>query len=339
MRHDSIEKKQNLNEKYTHTKEGNSETGDDPRYKTRLGLNEEDYVRAVAKGNYTPSIQEIDDLIIDGKIKLNEAKLLLLIKKKTIAFRNTEVRARRKDLFGELKMAKPKFYAALESLVSQNYLIEQKDQDDYYFYSINPFTFGGTIVLRSVQEASHRINVNEKKRKGTYLGPVRSTKKGPERYQKGTDWVTKRYPEEGSNIQNYSGFQTLKYIVLKYIYKNMLSHAKGEFLLKLAEETKQPEWTLIQFASLLDQYPLDGRALFEELMRAYRERTDAHGRVLVSHPIAYLASTWSGVRFHYQNIDHRLDMSPEAIQDRKDHFEIIRAYPLENNVVSLKTMK
>jgi hypothetical protein len=329
------------NEEGNNVKEQNSQQGSEPNpeklsFSTAFDIPEEAFVRTSAKGKYTPTINEIDEIVIKGEIKWNELRLLTFIKGKTISFRNTHTRMTRRDVYESLGMAKPKFYDALKGLIEKGYLLEKHDKDDYYFYALNPKTFGGIIVLRSVNEAPYRLNINEKRKSGTLKVPTKGTKKVSKEYQKGTEWVTKRYPEDTSIARNYSAFEALKYILLKYILLNSISYGTASKVVSLFDHVKNPEWVMQQFVKLMHKHPANSRGMIEELLRAERDQVDASGRPIKTHPLIYLISHWDTVKHHWQNLNHKVDMSEETSTIREEAYQVIIGYEAESNVLPFK---
>jgi hypothetical protein len=303
-------------------------------FKTPFGLKEEVFMRTVAKGNYSPVIHEFEDLILRKVVTYNEYRILVFIKSKTVNFRNTHVRLRRKDIQGQLGMTQAKTYLALKSLVEKKLILEKADIDNYFFYALDPATFGGIIVLRSISEAPYRLNVAEKRQKGTL--PKWNTKKELTQYQKGIDLMSNWYREDESIIRNYSGFDFLKYTLLKYILLNGISAGYSQETLKLLEGTQNPEFMIKQFSSLIQKNPSYSRGIIEELLRANRQGTDGQGRPIQKNAVAYVITSWDTVRHHWHNLDHKIDMSPEAVLRRSQIFAVIQEYPIASNVIPLK---
>ncbi len=307
-------------------------------FTTPFGLKEGDFMRTVAKGNYTPAIHEFENLVIDKKVTFSEFRILTVIKAKTINFRNTHIRMRRKDIAKALKMDLGDAYRSIKTLYDKGYLLEKKDTDSYFFYAINPAVFGGTIILRSQSEVSYRLNVFEKKRMGIYKpnGKNPHGKSPQSLWEKSKEFMGKSHKEDEVMFRNYSGFEMLKYILLKYILLNGISAVKSQECLRLVEETRNPEFMIKQFSTLLQKQPANSRGIVEELLRANRDGTDGNGRPIKTNAIAYIITCWDSVKHHWQNLDHKIDMSIEAVEMRKGMFELIQEYEIQSNVVQLK---
>jgi len=308
-----------------------------PKFMTRLGIEEVKFVRTAKKGNYTPTIHEIDHLIIEGKITPNELKVLTFIKLKTISFRNTETRLKRKDIQEKLQMNKRMLREAIHGLIEKRYLLEVADKDDYYFYGLNPDTFDGLIVLRSEAESLYRLNRNLKPIE--FLNSQRSKKdpsKGSEKYPqwvlKVSSWGPFKTPETQSIIRNYSAFEMLKYTLLKYIYLNGFSEARGQTILEIVSEIKNPEYLIKQLVALIQSSPTSGKGVTEELIRAHTHKTDAHNRPIKTNALMYLVTCWGDVKRCYDSCIHfNLDQSEEMAAMRKELADLIGEYPIEQN--------
>ncbi len=311
-----------------------SENGNEFSFITPFGFKEEVFMRSVAKGNYTPTVHEIEDLIINKKVTFNEARVLYFIKSKTVDFRNTHVRLKRKDIAIGLKLDQGDTYRAIKSLTKQQYLLEKEDSENYFFYALHPVTFGGIIVLRSKAEVASRLNVSEKRRLG--ISPKSHGKTPLSVWEKAIEVMGKHHREDESIIRNYSGFEMLKYTLLKYILLNGISAGKSQEIVKLLEGTQNPEYMIKQFTCLFQKHPSSSRGIVEEFLRAHREGTDANGHAIKKNAAAYLIASWDQVKHHWQNLDHHIDMDVQSVANRKEIFDLIQSYPIKDNVVSMK---
>lgn len=313
-----------------HGSEGGSGDEKEKRFKTPLGFSEEEFVRTVAKGNYVPTIHEFDELVIEKKVTFNEFRVLCVIKTKTINFRNTHTRQRRKDIAKVLHMDLGDASRAIKSLVAKGFILEKEDCDSYYYYAINPVKFHGVIILRSASEAGYRLNVTEKKRLGVYKPHGKSPKS---LWEKAKDFMGKSHKEDELIIRNYNDFEMLKYTLLKYILLNGVSTLRSQECIRILEETQNPEFMMKQFAALLQKNPNLSGGLVEEFLRANRDGTDGQGRPIHKNAAAYIITGWDAVKHHYQNFPHKIDQSPEAVQMRKAIADLIQEYPIASNVV------
>ncbi len=303
------------------------------KFKTPFGILEEVYVRTAAKGRYTPTIHEFDDLVISNNLKPNEKRILFFIKKKTVNFWNTHVRMRRKDIQADLQLAKPQVLIAIRNLVESGYLLEKSDIDDYYFYGINPSKFPGIFILRSVNDHGHRINRNEKLSHGVIH---RGMKKITTGYEKGTAWVLKSYPEDELTIRNLSAFETLKYILLKYTSLNSSSSIKAEKIFEICSKASNPEFLIKQFVQLMHKHPYTNRSIVEQIILAHHSGQDANGFPIRTNAVSYVISCWDSLKVHWQMLDYKVDMSADVILKRNEAYECIMDYPIENNVIEFK---
>jgi hypothetical protein len=304
-------------------------------FNSPFGLKEEDFVRTVAQGKYTPTAHEFEDLILEKKVTFNEFRVLIYIKTKTINFWKTHTRLRRKDIAAALELDRGDTFKAIKSLVGKGYILEKEHMDSYYFYGINPQKFNGVIIMRSKTEAKHRLNVVEKKRLGIYE-PKASGKNPLVLWEKAINFVGKHHKEDEIIVRNYSAFQLLKYILLKYTLLNSISDARAIKILEILEATTNADFMIKQFVALLQKQPMHAGAIVEELLRADREKKDGQGRSIRTNAVAYLITGWDGIKHHYQSFHHKMNMSEEAIQRRKEIAELIAEYPIETNVILLK---
>ncbi len=300
---------------------------------TKLKIKEEDFMRLSKNGKFTPTVHEIESLIINGEVTYTEYRVLLFIKMKTVNFWNTEIRLKRADIQEALKIAKKQCGAAINSLVKNKYLIEMADKDDYYYYGLNPYTFGGLFIVKSVEEGHLRINRSLKPL--ALLESLRASKRVKKTSvwsQKAAEWESKRLPKTNPSTEIHSDSQMLKYILLKYTLLNGFSEARGEMILGIINEIKNPEFMIKQLVALIQKYPTYGRAIIEEMVRAHTHKTDAFNQRLKTNALAYIVSCWEELKIHFQSVPHfSLDTGEEATRLRKELSELIAEYPIESN--------
>jgi hypothetical protein len=307
----------------------------EPKFTTPFGILEEIFMRPVSKGDYTPTVNQFQKLLIDNEINHTQTRVLFFIKSKTIDFRDTHCRMKRRDIAASLNLDQANTFKAIKSLIEKSLLLEKKDSDNYYFYALNPVTFGGVIVLRNQSEVYHRINSREKQRLGIYGKSHGKNTSGL--WQKAKAFMVKYHNEEILSIENHSAFEILKYIILKYIYQNSLSDLTANLIFKIAEESPHPASLLLQLVDLMHAQPMHGRGMIEELKRAYTLKTDCYNRPIKTNPIVYLVSCWDQAKIHWQNIQHNLDCTDQAKALRHELYEVIMNYPTPTtNVFQLK---
>jgi hypothetical protein len=309
------------------------ENHNEVKFKTPFGILEEEFVRTVAKGNYSPVVHELDQLILQGKLTYNELKVLYYIKSKTIDFRNTHIRLRRKDIASALKIDPSNNFKAIKSLVLEKYILEKEDQDSYFYYALNPKIFGGTIVLRSTSEASRRLNTNEKRR----LGIKTNGNKPRILWQKAKDLMVKYHKEDLEMLEKTDAYAALKYTLIKYTLLNGLSALAGERIFQILDQANNPEYLIKQFVSLMETQPDHVLGMSKELIRAYTENTDCNNRPIKTNAATYFITCWDNeAKKHWQSLVFKQDHSPEMVAKRKEYFEVIMDYPITSNVVSFK---
>lgn len=306
-------------------------SNDEIGFKTPFDLLEENFMRLAEKGCYTPTINEIEALLFDDKVSYVQAKLLFYIKHKTINFWNTHCRLKRRDLFEAVHIDKSTGLKTIRKLIDKQYLLEKKDTDDYYYYALHPVTFGGLIVVNSIQEGRRRINVQEKKR--FHAASPKGGKKPPQRWQKTTSWVVKNHPDEVLTIQNYSDFEMLKYTLLKYTLQNAVPAQTASAVIKILEETSNPESMMLSFVDLLHRHPRHSIGICKELIRANTQRVDCYGKPIKTNPVSYVLACWDMAKHYWQNIVSKFDDSEQATTERQEIYDLIKTYPLPNNVV------
>jgi hypothetical protein len=313
---------------------GGNNNEDTEVFSSRLGIPEEAFVRTSKTGRYTPTIHEMDDLLVNGEISYNEARILTFIKLKTVAFRNTDIRLKRKDLQDSLKITQCRLNHAIRSLIDKKYLIEKEDKDHYYFYGLNPITFGGVIVLRSDTESVYRINrsrkplsilngVSRRKSDPGYIKKIASW------YQKDIEEISKWYRETDLSTRIDSPISALKYTLIKYNLINGLSASRNDLITNLLEGIVAPEHGIKGLVALIQKNPVDSKAITEEMLRAHRTNVDwVTQKPLLGDALTYILIRWDQVKHHYMtNFSHKIDLSPEAVALRKDLADLILSYP------------
>jgi hypothetical protein len=307
-------------------------------YKTVFGLPEEVYVRTAASGNYTPTIHELDELAMENKVTATENRILLFIKSKTVYFRNTHIKLKRKDIQTALGIPQANVYNSVKSLVQKGYLLEKALPDNYFYYGLNPQYFKGIIVLRSVSEVGYRINRQDKLDKGL----ICYSKKPYNLYQKAIDLIANCYSETDPNARDYKGFFALKYILLKYISLNGLSDQKARMVTGIFDTLSNPEYMLKKFSQLMHDHPRSLNGMFQEIDRANREGTNGFGLGrLIKDPITHIVNSWPSMKNEWMRSLplHTMDMSEEAIRRRSTHFEALQACYQKKNVIPFKKKK
>lgn len=296
-------------------------------FKTPFGINEEVFVRTAKQGDYTPLVHEVDRSIIQNELSLYEIRVVFYIKSKCVDFRNTHFRSKRKTIQESLGISKCKLFETLRSLIAKEYILEKLDEDNYYFYAIHPRL--SPIVLRSVKEATYRVNRQYKSKEQL----ISVTQKVTEWYLKGNEVLPKRYPEDKLTIQNYTPFETLKYILLKYILLNKHSLERGHKILQILEESKGPIFLIQGLTRIMQKSAHSSRAILEEILRASRERTNVQKFALTCDPAFYAISQWEAIKREWERIDHKWDEDELSVQIRQELYELIQSYPSKENVI------
>jgi hypothetical protein len=334
-----------------------------PKLITRLGIDEEVYVRTSKKGRYHICVTELEELILNDELTRNDLKLLYYIKSRTINFRNTELKIKRKDLQEALGITRSRFMDSLKRLTEKEYLIEKPDKDHYYLYGLNPYKFDGLIVLRSPADSVTKINRALKPAEllATYA-KKKAADKDKECLAARLEWCQKAsalvskwdsneciklienmYQIDRKNVSfwdikmdlsdgNYSPSEILKYTLLKYTYLNSLSAPRGQKILEILEGIPNPEYGIKQLVALIHQRPYRIGAITEELLRAHREKQHAITKQTIRNELIYIVSEWDAVKSAYaQYQDTKIDMTPELVEFRNDIAALVAEFPILEN--------
>lgn len=298
----------------------------DRAYK-KLEMKEEGFVRTAKIGKYTPMVDEIRDTIIDNNLTLNETRLLLYIHKNTVSFRKTHFKTTREKIQKDLNIVQPKVSIAIRNLLKNNYILEVKNKEERgtYYYALNPKTFNGVIVLRSLEEAPYKLDREEKGYTKMVLGDY--TKKVSVLYQKGMSFIPKGYTETMGLTEIIDDFRLLQYILLQYILLHSICDAKVVELKMMTEEVKNPKKTVKNLIWLLLKNPNHVKFIIQQIFEVNEHKIGFNKRALITHPIDYICANWEKrLKPHWQNTKEFIDDSEESVTFRKKLKDLFMEY-------------
>jgi predicted transcriptional regulator len=284
-----------------------------------FGFKEEVFMRTSRAGKYTPTVDEIRDTILDNKLTLNEIRILLYIQKNTVSFRKTHFKTTRQKIQEALNIVQPKISIAIRNLLKNGYILEVKDKSDYgsYYYALHPQTFNGVIVLRSVHEVPYKINRESKGYTKKVYGDY--TKKVSGLYQKGNDFIPKRYKEITGITEITDTYKLLQYILLQYILLHSISDARVVDLKLMTEEVRNPIKTMKNMMWLLINNTSYVKYIVQQIFEINEHKTGFNKRPLMTHAMDYVCANWEKrLKPHYQIYDNKIEESEEIKKSKEE---------------------